>query len=242
MPSARFAKRRGMSMKQRMWAGMVAAIAVAATLAARADDKKLVYADFEEAGNGRAVSARGGAIDLWSYEEDKTHKSSYKGAPGVDPPTPELVRIKADDPNHLAKFDYLLQAPNQYAGVAMEIHGLPDANGSAQSEDVSGYKYLSLQAYATGIRIVRLEMRTSESGKDTRAAYPQYTLEVKPSLNTYRVPLSGFVQPGWVPNETRMDPKDVLKKLSSIALIAFCDQCQQPQKGMVIVDNVAFEK
>ena len=39
-----------------------------------------------------------------------------------------------------------------------------------------------------------------------------------------------------------MDPKDVLKKLTSIALIAFCDQCDANKQGMVIVDNVEFEK
>jgi hypothetical protein len=159
----------------------------------------------------------------------------------VSPPAPELVRIKADDPNHTAKFEYLLQAPNPYAGVAMEIHGLPDADGKQQADDVSGYKYLSLQVYATGIRILRLETRTSESGKDTLSVYPQFTVEVKPGLNTYRVPMSGFTQPSWV-KDVRVDPKDVFKKLTSIAVIAFCDQCETNKQGMVIVDNVVFEK
>jgi hypothetical protein len=202
---------------------------------------KLVYADFEKIENGRPVSARGGSIDLWSYEEDKVHKSTFKGAEGLSPPAPELVRIKADDPNHAMKFDYSLQAPNQWSGVAVEIHGLPDADGKPQTDDVSGYKFLSLQVYATGIRILRLETRTSESGKDTTSVYPQFTIEVKPSLNTYRVPLSGFVQPSWV-KDVRIDPKDVLKKLTSIALIAFCDECVANKQGMIIVDNVAFEK
>ena len=207
---------------------------------AGADDKKLLYADFEKVDGGRPVSARGGRIDMWSYEEDKVHKSTYKGAPNVDPPAPELVHIKPNDPNHAAKFDYALLAPNQWAGVAMEIHGLPDANGAPQTDDVSGYKYLSLQLYATGLRIVRLEVRTNESGKDTRSVYPQYTFEVKQGFNTYRAALEKFTQPAYA--DIRVDPKDVLKRLTSVAISAFCDQCQQTQQGMVIVDNVTFEK
>jgi len=42
--------------------------------------------------------------------------------------------------------------------------------------------------------------------------------------------------------DIRVDPKDVLKKLTSLSLTAFCDQCDQPRQGMVIVDNVVFEK
>jgi hypothetical protein len=226
-------------MRQRIWSGIVAAIVGSAALRAGADDKPLVYADFEKVENGRPVSARGGAIDLWSYEEDKVHKSTFKGAE-VNPPAPELVRLKADDPNHAAKFDYALQAPNRWAGVAMEIHGLPDADGKPQSEDVSGYKFLSLQVYATGIRILKLETRSNESGKETLAVHPMMTFAVKPGLNTYRVPLSGFTQPAGT--DLRVDPKNVLKKLTSIALIAFCDQCEQIQQGMIVVDNVVFEK
>lgn len=227
-------------MRQRIWGGIVAAIVMVVALHVGADDKQLVYADFEQVDNGRPVSARGGLVLLWAYEEDHVHKSTFKGAEGLDPPGPELVHIKAGDPNHAAKFDYSLQAPNQYAAVAMEIHGRPDADGKPQTDDVSGYKYLSLQIYATGIRILSVETRTNESGKDTRSVYPRYTMEVKQGLNTYRVPLTGFTQPAWA--DIRVDPKDVFKKLTSLALTAFCDQCEQSQQGMVIVDNVVFEK
>jgi hypothetical protein len=39
-----------------------------------------------------------------------------------------------------------------------------------------------------------------------------------------------------------MDPKDVLKALTSINLTAFCDQCDFNKDGVVIVDNLMFEK
>ena len=225
-------------MTSRILAGIVAAIVGSASLHAGSAADKLVYADFEKVENGRPVSARGGRIDLWTYEENKVRQSTFKGA--GDLATPELARVKPDDPNHVAKFEYSLLAPNQWAGVALEIHGLPDADGKPQPEDVSGYKYLSLQVYATGIRILKLETRTDASGKDTRSVYPQYTFEAKPGLNTYRVPLTGFTQPSWA--DIRVDPKDVYKKLTSIALVAFCDVCNYPQQGVIVVDNVVFEK
>jgi len=221
-----------------LFAVVFGAVAVV-SLHGTADDK-LVYADFEKVENGRPVSSRGGLIQLFAWEQDHTRKSTFKGAEGLDPPGPELVHIKPGDPNHAAKFEFSLLAPNEWSGVALEIHGLPDADGKPQTDDVSGYKYLSLQVYATGIRILRLETRTNESGKDTRSVYPLMTFEVKPGFNTYRVPLAGFTQPQWA--DVRVDPKDVFKRLTSIALTAFCDQCEQGKQGMVIVDNVEFQK
>jgi len=205
------------------------------------DEKKLVYADFEKVEGGRPVSSRGGLIQLYGYEESRVHKSTFKGLEGADPPAPELVRIKKDDPNRAMKFDYSLLAPNQYAGVVVEIHGLPDANGAGVPEDVSGFKTLSLEAYATGVPILRLEAISGERGRDMTMTYPQMTFKVRQGLNTYKVPLSGFAQPAWV-TDRRVDPKDIFKKLTSINVTAFCDQCDVNKQGMVILDNVMFEK
>ena len=46
-------------------------------------------------------------------------------------------------------------------------------------------------------------------------------------------------QPQWV--QQRVGTKDVLKKLTSISLTAFCEQCT-PVHGTVVVDNVVFQK
>ena len=209
--------------------------------ATSADAKTLVYADFEKVENNRPVSARGGLIQIYAYEESRVHKSTFKGLEGASPPAPELVRIKKDDPNRAMKFDYSLLAPNQWAGVTVEIHGLPDADGKPVPEDVSGFKSLSLQVYATDIQILRLEMISGERGRDMGMQYPQMTFSVRPGLNTYKVPLTAFTQPAWV-TDRRVDPKDILKKLTSINLTAFCEQCQVNRQGMVIADNVVFEK
>ena len=227
-------------MKRDVASGLLFCLLLAPASSHAGAPDKLVYADFEKVENNRPVSARGGPINLYAYEEDHVHKSTFKGQEGVDPPAPELVHIKPGDPNHAAKFDYALVAPNQWAGVAIEIHGQPDADGKPVTDDVSGYKFLSLQVYATGIRILKLETRANESGKDTRAVYPMMTFEVKPGFNTYRLPMTGFTQPSGA--DVRVDPKDVFKRLTSVALTAFCEQCDQNKQGMVIIDNVEFEK
>lgn len=205
------------------------------------DAKALVYADFERVENNRPVSARGGLIQMFAYEESHTHKPKFKGLQGADPPAPELVRIKKDDPNRAMKFDYTLPAPNQWAGVTVEIHGLPDADGRLVPEDVSGYKTLSLQVYATGIQILRLEAIAGAKGKDVGTQFPQMTFKVREGFSTYKVPLKGFTQPAWV-TDRRVDPRDIFRKLTSINLTAFCEQCELPKQGMVVVDNIVFEK
>jgi hypothetical protein len=218
-------------------------LSIAATTARTTlqDQKTLLYADFERMENGRPVSARGGLIQLYAYEESSIHKSTFKGMEGVEPPAPELVRIKKDDPNRAMKFDFSLHAPNQWAGVAVEVHGLPDENGRSVSDDVSGFKTLSLEAYATGIQILRLEIISGERGRDMGMTYPQMTFKVRSGMNTYKVPLTAFTQPAWV-TDRRVDAKDILKRLTSVNLTAFCDQCELNKQGMVIVDNMIFEK
>lgn len=200
----------------------------------------LLYADFEKLENGRPVSARGGFIQMFAYEESGVHKSTFKGLEGANPPAPELVFVKPGDPNHAMKFDYSLRAPNQWAGVTVEIHGQPDANGKPVPDDVSGFKTMSLQVYATGIEILRLEALSRGGGKDMAVGHPVMTFRVRPGFNTYKVPLKGFTQPEWV--STRVDAKEIFKELSSINLTAFCDQCQLNKQGMVIVDNIVFER
>jgi hypothetical protein len=45
----------------------------------------------------------------------------------------------------------------------------------------------------------------------------------------------------WV-GDTRIDPKEVLRTLTSITLSVYCDQECRPTSGMVILDNLVFEK
>jgi hypothetical protein len=199
----------------------------------------LVYADFETVENNRPVSSRGGRVQLISYQENDLQKSVHKGIEGANPAAPEWVRIKKDDPNHTAKFDFAFKAPNQYAGVGMEILGLPEKDGKPVADDVTGYKQLSLQVYVTGATRMRVETLSRGQGVDMQGGYPLKEFKVQPGLNTYKVPLKTLQQPAWA--QTRVDPKQILKNLTAVSITVFCEACT-PTEGMVIVDNVVFEK
>ena len=200
-------------------------------------DDAFVYADFETMQDNRPVSKRGGWVQLTSYEE--TTKSKFKGLASVTPAAPELVRIKADDPNKVATFDYELYSPNQYAGVGLEVHGQPDKDGKPVADDLSAYKNLSMQVYATGIPSLRVEIISRGQGIALTGGFPQMAFQVKPGFNTYKIPLNSLKQPSWV--ETKVSSKDVLKKLTAVSLTAFCERCT-PMHGTVVVDNITFEK
>lgn len=197
-----------------------------------------VYADFETVQDNRPVSSHGGWVQLTSYEE--TTKSKFKGLANVSPPAPELVRLKKDDPNKAATFDYELYSPNQYAGVGLEVHGQPDKDGKPVADDLSAYKYLSMQVYATGVPRLRVEIISRGQGIGMSSGFPQAAFKLKPGFNTYKIPLNTFAQPSWVDN--KVSTKDVLKKLTAINLSAFCDGGCTPVQGTVVVDNITFEK
>jgi hypothetical protein len=233
-------------MGSRRIAALVAGFVVVAHVASaqRGDDpppsqpkEKLVYADFENVDNGRAVSARGGYVQVTSYQESDLKKTTVKGA--GDTTSPELVRIKPEDPNHLAKFDFAIQAPNQWAGASLEIKGQKDVDGKTPPDDVSAFKKITFQLYAKGVETVRVEAISRGHGTDLQMGYPQMTFKVKPGLNTYEVALKSLGQPPWV--EIKVDTKKILQKLTALTITAYCDQCR-PMEGMMIVDNVAFEK
>ena len=202
------------------------------------ESDKLVYADFETANENRPVSSRGGLVQLFSYQERPTLPSKFKGLEGATPPAPELVRLSKDNPNRAITFEYELQGTNQYAGVGVQVHGQPEQNGKPVADDVSGYKFLTVQLYVTGVTSIGVEFISKGQGIEISSGSPQMTFKVTPGLNTYRVPLNSLTQPAWA--EVKVKTKDLLKKLTSINLTASCNQCVQT-KGVVVVDNLIFQ-
>lgn len=198
---------------------------------------KFVYADFEKSENGRPVSNGGGLVQIYTGEESTPVK--FKGLAGANPGAPELVRVKTDEKNHLASFEYGLNGPNQWANVTLEIQGHPMKDGKPVADDVSGYKHLSLQLFATGTDSLRVEFVSHGQGINITSGFPQLPLKIKTGLNTYIIPLKGLTQPSWV--QERVDTKEVLKKLTAVSISAYCNQCT-PQQGIVAVDNLVFEK
>lgn len=200
---------------------------------------KFIYADFEQVQNGRAVSNGGGMVQIYTAHESTPVK--FKGLANVTPGAPELVRGKDGGQNHLAAFEYSLTGPNQWANVTLEIQGRPFKDGKPVADDVSAYKQLSLQLYATGADSLRVEFVSHGQGINLTAGFPQLPIRLKSGLNTYLIPLKGVLQPPWVPAEDRVNTKDVLRKLTAISISAYCNQCI-PQHGMVVVDNLVFQK
>jgi hypothetical protein len=201
-----------------------------------AQDDKFIYADFEKTENGRAVSNNGGLVQMYTAQESTPVK--YKGLVNASPGAPELVVLKTAPGNHLANFEYNLVGPNDWANVTLEVQGRPMKDGKPVADDVSGYKQLSVQLGATGVDSLRVEFISHGQGINLNAGFPQLPIRLKAGLNTYVIPLKGLGQPSWA---DKVDPKEVLKKLTAISISAYCNQCT-PQHGMVLVDNVVFQK
>jgi hypothetical protein len=201
-----------------------------------AQDDKFIYADFEKTENGRAVSNNGGLVQMYTAQESTPVK--YKGLVNALPGAPELVVLKTAPGNHLANFEYNLVGPNDWANVTLEVQGRPMKDGKPVADDVSGYKQLSVQLGATGVDSLRVEFISHGQGINLNAGFPQLPIRLKAGLNTYVIPLKGLGQPSWA---DKVDPKEVLKKLTAISISAYCNQCT-PQQGMVLVDNLVFQK
>jgi len=211
-------------------------IAVLLLLTVTVQDDKFVYADFEKAENGRPISNNGGLVQIYTAQESTPVK--FKGLANASPGAPERIVLKDAPNNHLASFEYNLLGPNDWANVTLEVAGRPMKDGKPVADDVSGYKQLSLQIYATGVDSLRVEFVSHGQGINITAGFPQVPLRIKPGLNTYVIPLKGISQPSWA---EKVDTKEVLRKLTAISISAYCNQCT-PQQGMVLVDNLVFQK
>lgn len=200
-------------------------------------DDKLVYADFEMVEDNKPLSNRGGVVKLFAYSENASNPSRFKG--GAAPDIPEVVRLSKDDPNRAITFGYQFLSPNQWAGVGVEVQGQAEKDGTPVADDVSEYKYMSVQIYVTGVQTMSAEFLSQGQGIKMNGGYPQMSFRVKEGFNTYRLKLSSINQPTWA--EIKVNPKDLLKKLTAIHLVASCAQCA-PTNGVIVVDNIVFEK
>jgi hypothetical protein len=214
----------------------IAVLLLLAVGPAPAQEDKFVYADFEKVDNGRAVSNNGGLVQMYTAQESTPVK--YKGLANASPGAPELIVLKDAPQNHLATFEYNLVGPNQWANVTLEVMGHPMKDGKTVADDVSGYKQLALQLYATGVDSLRVEFVSHGQGINLNAGFPQLPIRIKPGLNTYVIPLKGMSQPSWA---EKVDTKEVFKKLTAVTISAYCNECT-PKQGMVLVDNLVFQK
>jgi len=199
---------------------------------------KFVYADFETMKDNRPVSNRGGLVQIFSYQENAANPSRFKGSATGESNAPDVVRLSKDDPNKAITFDYELRMPNQWAGVTCEVHGQPDKDGKPVADDMSAYKYMTLQLYVTGVTSVTVEFISKGQGIKIDGASPQMSFKVSKGFNTYKVALDSLTQPPYV--ETRVKPRDLIKKLTQVSVSVACNQCT-PTSGTVVIDNLIFQ-
>ena len=219
--------------------GTMPVLSVVSVRQASQGTDKFMYADFETTKENRPVSNRGGLVQLFSYQENAANPSRFKGAQKGDANAPDVVRLSKDDPNKAITFDYELRMPNQWAGVTVEVHGQPDKDGKPVADDMSGYKYLTLQLYVTGVTSVTVEFISKGQGIKIDSGSPQMSFKVSKGFNTYKVALNSLTQPSYV--ETRVKPIDLLKKLTQVNISVTCNQCV-PTSGTVVIDNLIFQK
>jgi hypothetical protein len=140
--------------------------------------------------------------------------------------------------NTAAAFEYELRMPNEWAGVNMEVFGHPEKDGKLVADDVSRYKFITMQIFAKGPKSIRLELITRGHGYNLEAGYPSASFRISPGFATYKLKLDSFRQPEWA---THLDlKKDVLAKLTSVTVGVACEACTV-ESGTVVVDNIAFE-
>jgi hypothetical protein len=205
--------------------------------AAESEASKLIYADFQNAQNGRPVSKHGGMTRLNQYSQNAANPPQFRGLENANPPAPAFARVTADDT--AAAFDYELRIPNEWAGVNMEVFGEPEKDGKLVPDDVSGYKFISLRVFAKGAQYIKVELITRGQGTNLESGYPAASFRVSPGFITYKLKLDSFSQPDWaMPLDFK---RDVLKKLTSVTIGVHCDKCII-EKGTVVVDNIVFEK
>jgi hypothetical protein len=198
---------------------------------------RFVYADFQNQQSGRPVSKNGGMTRLNVYSQNPANPPQFRGLQGANPPAPAFARVTADDT--AAAFDYELRIPNEWEGVNMEVFGEPEKDGKLVPDDVSGFKFISLRAFAKTAQYIKLELITRGQGANLESGYPSAIIRISPGFNTYKLKLDSFNQPDWA---MRLDLKlDVLKKLTSVTVGVHCDKCIM-EKGTLVVDNIAFEK
>src|SRR6267143_3302257 len=154
------------------------------------DASKLVYADFQNVQSGRPVSKHGGTVRLNVYAQNSANPPQFRGLENANPPAPAFARVTAEDV--AAAFDYELRAPNEWAGVNMEVFGQPEKDGRLVPDDVSGYKFITLRVFAKGAQYIKLELISRGQGTNLESGYPAAGFRVSPGFITYKLKLDSF--------------------------------------------------
>ncbi len=214
----------------------VALLLIACFTIAQDSSARLLYADFEKLSReNRPISNRDGQIVFDSNAPNPASKPKINPRMfGAQAPLTQRLGFEFDIPQ------------NPWAEASMKVIGMKDKGRLddwaktllVKSEDVTGYKNLSLDLGAAGVTQLRLRVISEGNGVDAGGAHPEKIVTVTSSLQNYKIALADFKQPtgDWVTK--KVTTEQVLKKLTGIQISV----TQAPSKGIVITDNIAFEK
>ena len=216
---------------------IAALLLIACFTIAQDASSKLIYADFEKLSKeNRPISSRDGQIMFEANAENQSSKPKIN---------PQMFGPQAPLTQRLG-FQFEITAPNAWAEASMKIVGMKDKGRLddwaktllVKAEDVSTYKFLSIDIGAVGTEQVRLRLISEGNGVDAGGAYPENYVTVSNELKNYKIALSDFKQAtgDWV--KKKVTTEQVVKKLTGVQLSVI----KIPSKGIVVVDNVAFEK
>lgn len=199
--------------------------------------EKLIYADFEKLSKeNRPISNREGLINFQSNSENQAIKPKITARLfGAQPPLTQRLG-----------FNFEISEPNKWAEASMTIVGMKDKGRLddwaktliVKAEDISTYKSLTLDIGAVGTTQTRLSLLSEGNGVDMSGAPPEYYLTITNEIKPHKILLSDFKQPtgDWVKH--KVTTEQVLKKLTGVKISV----TQIPAQGILIVDNIAFEK
>lgn len=204
---------------------------------AQEPSSKLMYADFEKLSKeNRPISIRDGQILFEANSENQSNKPKI---------TPRMFGAQAPLTQRLG-FAFEIAKPNSWAEASITIVGMKDKGRLddwaktliVKAEDLTSYKSLSLEIGAVGVTQVRVRLLSEGNGVDTGGHAPENFLTITNELKPYKISLTDFKQPTGDYVKKKVATEQVLKKLTGIQLSV----TQIPSQGLVIVDNVAFEK
>ena len=137
----------------------------------------------------------GGLIQLFGVQESEAHKSIFQRTPkALNPPAPELVRIKKDDPNRAAEFDYTLLAPQTHTQASSSR--FTDTRMPTASPLVRRRRRLQVAAHGRvrdrASHAMRIELISHGFGIELQVGYPQMTFKIQPGMHTYKAALKAF--------------------------------------------------
>jgi len=162
--------------------------------------KRLSYADFSTT-NGEVLSSRGGLVHLFGFEQNKKARSTFTNSEGVAPHLPMIAPAEGSMKPRIS-YAFELKPQNQFAGVVLQIRGLPDKSGKQAAEDVSSYQFVTINADFEGTNAIQAARNTM--GKTNPLQAEAGTIRGDLGLETGRNLVHGSDGPGSAAREIEL--------------------------------------